>query len=53
MHTETIRAGENSKTYIKRCPSTDVIQICETATQAAYLAEEWNEDYKNNGTYMY
>lgn len=52
-YTETIRAGENLKAYIKRFPSADVIQICETATQAAYLAEEWNEDYKNNGTYMY
>lgn len=52
-HAETIKAGENLKNYIKRYPSADIIHICETATQAAYLAEEWNQDYRNNNTYMY
>lgn len=41
-HAETIQAGENLKKYIDRYPSANIIHICETATQAAYLAEEWN-----------
>lgn len=52
-HAETIRAGENLKNYIERYPSANIIHICETATQAAFLAEQWNQDYKNNNTYMY
>ena len=52
-HAETIRAGENLKNYIERDPSANIVHICETATQAAFLAEQWNQDYKNNNTYMY
>lgn len=52
-HAETIRAGENLKNYIERYPSADIIHICESATQAAYLAEEWNDDYRRNKTYMF
>ena len=52
-HAETIRAGENLKNYIERYPSANIVHICETATQAAFLAEQWNQDYKNNNTYMY
>lgn len=42
-HAETIRTGENLKNYIDRYPSANIIHIYETATQAAYLAEEWND----------
>ena len=52
-HAETIRAGENLKNYIERYPSANIVHICETVTQAAFLAEQWNQDYKNNNTYMY
>lgn len=52
-HAETIRAGENLKNFIEIYPSADVIHICESATQAAYLAEEWNYSYRKNNTYMY
>lgn len=52
-HAETIRAGENLRNYIERYPLAKIVHICESATQAAYLAEEWNESYKQNGTYMY
>ena len=52
-HAETIRAGENLKNYIERYPSADIIHICESATKAAYLAEEWNDDYRRNKTYMF
>ena len=50
-HAETIRAGENLRNYIERYPSANIVHICETATQAAFLAEQWNQDYKNNNTY--
>lgn len=52
-HAETIQVGENLKVYVDRYSDADVIHICESATQAAFLAEEWNEAYKNNGTYMF
>lgn len=52
-HSETIRTGENLMNHIKRYPAADIIHVCETATQAAYLAVEWNQSYKDNGTYMY
>ena len=50
-HSETIRTGENLMYHIN--PAADIIHICETATQAAYLAIEWNQSYKDNGTFMY
>lgn len=52
-HAETFRAGENIKDYIMRYQAADIIHVCETATQAAYLAEEWNQAYRNNHTFMY
>lgn len=52
-HAETIKTGENLKNYVERYPNANIIHICENATQAAYLAEEWNQSYKNNNTYMY
>ncbi len=53
-HAETIRAGENLMNFIGRYEEakTEIVHICETATQAAYLAEEWNESYRWNNTYM-
>jgi hypothetical protein len=50
---ETIRTGENLKAHFKRYPNADIIHLCETATQAGYLAAEWNESYKKNGEYLY
>lgn len=50
---ETIKTGKNLKVFVDIYPDADVIHICESATQAAYLAEEWNEAYRNNGTYMF
>lgn len=52
-HAETIKAGENLMYYVKRHPSTKVMHICETATQAAFLAKEWNKSFRDNGTSMY
>lgn len=49
-HAETIRAGENLRPFINRYPHADIIHICHGATEAAYLAMTWNENYKNNGT---
>lgn len=50
-HSETFNAGTDI--CIKRYPLTQNIHFCESATQAAYLAEEWNQDFKNNDTFMY
>ena len=52
-HAETIKAGENLMCYVKRYPSAEVMHICETATQAAFLAEEWNKSFRDNGTSLY
>ena len=40
------------KTFIDRYPYSDIIHICESATQAANIAENWNQAYKNNNTFM-
>lgn len=50
-YADTIKAGENLMAFIK--PNTKIAHICENATQAAYLAEQWNQDYRNNNTFMY
>lgn len=52
-HAETIRTGENLLAYSKRYPKAVAIHIAETATKAHYLAAEWNESYKANGTYLF
>ena len=52
-HSETIKAGENLMRYVKRYPSAEVMHVCETATQAAYLTVEWNAQFKANGTNFY
>jgi len=52
-HAETIKAGENLMNYVDRYGKTDIIHICESATQAAYLAADWNAAYKRNGTNLY
>ena len=52
-HFETIQAGENLRIYVDRYSSADVIRVCENATQAAYLAEKWNREYKENDTYSH
>lgn len=50
-YADTIKARENLINFIK--PMTKKAVICESATQAAYLAEEWNRTYRNNNTYMF
>lgn len=52
-HADTIKTGENLMSYIKRYPGIDIVHICETATQAAYLAAEWNKSYRDNNTFMF
>lgn len=43
----TIKAGENIIPIIKRY-NVDICHVCEGATQAHYLAAEWNKTYKEN-----
>lgn len=50
-YADTIKTGENLMNFIK--PNTKIVHICESATQAAYLAAEWNQSYRKNNTYMY
>lgn len=52
-HAETISTGENLMNYVHRYPDTVIMHICENATRAAYLAEQWNQAYRNNGEYLY
>lgn len=50
---ETIKTGENLKNYIERYPETIIVHVCESATEAAYLAEEWNKAYREKGINLY
>lgn len=52
-HAETIKTGENLHVFVERYPNADIICPCESATQAAYLAAEWNQACRNNHTFMY
>lgn len=49
---ETIKTGENLKPIFERYPGS-IAHLCETATQAHYLAAAWNTTYKENGTNLY
>lgn len=49
---DTIREGENLCCHIKR-HGVKICHLCETATQAHYLANEWNQCFVRNGTYLY
>ena len=49
---ETIRAGNNLIPFCKRYRAA-IVHICETATHAHFLAERWNQSYRENGTYLY
>lgn len=49
----SIRTGENLKAHLERFPHMCIAHICESATQAHYLAASWNENYQANGSYMY
>lgn len=44
---ETIRAGENIMNYIDKY-NANIAHICETATQAHYIAELWKEAREND-----
>lgn len=50
---DSIKTEENLLAQIRRYPNLKGVFLCETATQSRQLAEQWNQDYKNNGTYMY
>lgn len=52
-HAETIKTGENLMNFVRRYPKLKAMHICETATQAAFLTEEWNKSFKANGTSLY
>lgn len=49
---ETIKTGNNLIPFIDRYNAV-ICHVCESATQAAFLAVEWNRSYKENGTNLY
>ena len=48
---EAFRSGENLLSLMKG--NCTCCHLCESATQAHYIAEEWNESYKANGTSIF
>ena len=49
---ETIKTGENLMSVLNLQNCT-ICHLCESATQAHFLAHEWNESYKANGTSIF
>ena len=49
---DTIRAGENLKSYIDRY-NCDVCHLCESRKEAETTAYTWNKAYRANGTNLY
>ena len=52
-HAHAIGMDENLLAIIKSFKYATIIHTCESATKAHYLAAEWNESYKANGTYLF
>lgn len=48
----TIRTGEDLAVYLRRFNS-KICHLCESCTEAAYLAEEWNASFRMNGTALF
>lgn len=51
-HAESARVRTNIMDYGSIYYHTDIIRVCESATEAYSTAQRWNEAYKKNGTYM-
>lgn len=49
---ETIRTGQNLNYYIERYRA-KISHICETRTDAEFIANFWNECYKKNNANLY
>lgn len=49
---DTIRTGENLLCHIRRY-NCEVVHLCESRKEAEQIAIEWNNTYKENGTYLY
>lgn len=49
---DTIKVGENLKAHIER-HNAKSCTLCESRSQAEQTAIQWNEDFKNNGTFGY
>lgn len=50
---ETFNSCNNLLTLFERHKDAYYIQACESKKQAETIAEAWNVDYKNNGTYLF
>lgn len=49
---DSIRVGVNLNAHIKRHDA-EICHLCETATQAHQLADQWNQSFIRNGTYFF
>ena len=49
---ERIRQNENLIPYCEHYHA-KIAHVCESATQAHKIAQEWNENYRENGTNLY
>lgn len=49
---ERLRQGENIIPYCEHYRA-KIAHVCESATKAHQIAQEWNEQYKKNGTNLY
>jgi hypothetical protein len=50
---DTIRTGEDLKSFIKRYPNAVALHLCESRKQAEEIAIQWNEISKNNKQYLF
>ncbi len=49
---DTIRTGENLLSHVNRYHA-NVAHLCESRKQAEEIAVNWNNSYRENGTYMF
>ena len=49
---DTLQVGENIKAHIER-HNAKTCTVCESRAHAEQTAIQWNEDFKNNGTFGY
>ena len=50
---ETIKTGENLVCHMQRRKGLTTFHLCETRSQADKIVIAWNNQYKENGNYMF
>lgn len=49
----TVDDSNNLLAIFRKYKHATIIHPCESRTKAEYIAAEWNESYKANGTYLF